>query len=208
MSAPPVLPCWIRNTRVDGYRVAHEICPDETRLYGTEDLYGNWNGRVLLLAKDWGPSCILGRRLMCGDPRPYYHGPKMKANRPFVAFAGPHAHLGLRYESALANLLRDDGRTRGTLPKRDAAIEYGIRATRFTVDHMPNLRWIVCMGNEAWECATGALGLQGDWRPHRDSGTPLDRLIAAFHPSARISRERAQVARDLMARLAEQDVAA
>jgi hypothetical protein len=35
-----------------------------------------------------------------------------------------------------------------------------------------------------------ALGLEGDWRAHRDSGEPLGPLVAAYHPSARVSRER------------------
>ncbi len=46
------------------------------------------------------------------------------------------------------------------------------------------------MGLEAWECACRALGVEGDWRTHRDSGEPLGQLVAVFHPAARVAWER------------------
>jgi hypothetical protein len=145
---------------------------------------------VLLLAKDFGPSRILRARIAAGDPRPYRHDPGMRANVRLCELASPVEHLGLLYGSALANLLRDDGRVSGALPNRDGALAYGVEVARFVVERMPALRWVVCLGLEAWECACVALGLEGDWRAHRDSGEPLGPLVAAFHPSARVSRER------------------
>ena len=58
------------------------------------------------------------------------------------------------------------------------------------LDNMPALRWMVCMGLEAWECACRALDVEGDWRAHRDSGEPLGHLVAGFHPAARVARKR------------------
>jgi hypothetical protein len=189
MPTPP-LPDWIRHAQVPGYTTAHQLCPDEPRLFGTESLYGDWAGSVLLLAKDFGPSRILRARLAAGDPRPYRHEPGMLANVRLRELAAPVEELGLLYGSALANLLRDDGRVSGALPNREQALAYGAQVARFTVERMPALRWIVCLGLEAWECSRSALGLEGDWRAHRDSGEPLGPLVAAFHPSARVSRER------------------
>jgi hypothetical protein len=64
----------------------------------------------------------------------------------------------------------------------------------------------MCLGEEAWECATRAEGLEGDWRLHRDDGEPLERLIAAFHPSARVSRVRMEGPWNLLARLVREDL--
>jgi hypothetical protein len=57
MRETPPLPPWITSAAVDGHENAHVLCPRETRLYGTESLYGDWDGAVLLpLAKDSVPS--------------------------------------------------------------------------------------------------------------------------------------------------------
>src|SRR5262245_52165604 len=106
----PPLPGWIRLAEVPGYTAAHRLCPEEARLYGTASLYGDWGGRVLLLAKDFGPSCIVRERIAAGDPRPYRHGPAVQTNVRLQQLARPLEGLGLLYGSALANLLRDDGR--------------------------------------------------------------------------------------------------
>jgi uracil-DNA glycosylase len=60
----------------------------------------------------------------------------------------------------------------------------------FVIEHMPNLERIVCLGHESWECATAAEGVSGEWQQHRDSGTRLGRLVAAYHPAARVSTAR------------------
>jgi len=189
MKVTPLLPDWITDADVPGYVSAHSLCPGETRLYGTESLYGDWSGEVLLLAKDYGPSRILHDRLSEGDPRPYRHEPKMITNRRLQRLAEPFVDLGLLYGSALANMLRDDGHVTGTLPNRREAVAYGVKVTRFVCGHMPALRRIVCLGHEAWEVASAALCLEGDWKAHRDAGEPLGPLVAAFHPAARVSLE-------------------
>jgi hypothetical protein len=45
----PQLPEWVRSYRLAGYRNIYELVPLETRLYGTESLYGDWNGDLRLL---------------------------------------------------------------------------------------------------------------------------------------------------------------
>lgn len=199
--ATPQLPDWICRARVAGYVPAHELIPGEPRLYGTESLYGDWNGRVLLLAKDFGPSRILGKRIADRDPRPYRHESKMLANVRLQQLAAPFEHLGLLYGSALANLLRDDGRVSGTLPNRTEALAYGAHVLAFVIERLPRLEWIVCLGGEAWECACSATVRAGEWRSHRDDGKSLGNLIAAFHPSARVSWERMRQPWDVLARL-------
>lgn len=202
MSATPPLPDWIRNADVPGYATAHRLCPVEPRLYGTESLYGDWGGTVLLLAKDFGPSRIVRDRIAAGEKRPYRHEPEMRTNLRLQALAEPFRDRRLLYGSALANLLRDDGDVSGPLPNRRAALAYGTRALEFTIQRMPSLRWIVCMGKEAWECARAVENVDGDWQEHRDSCTPLGRLIATFHPSARVSTTRLQAPWAALARVA------
>jgi uracil-DNA glycosylase len=73
-------------------------------------------------------------------------------------------------------------------------MSYGTRVLTFVVEHMPALERIVCLGQESWECATAALGLSGDWQQHRDSGSRLGPLVAAFHPAARVSTVRIEAA--------------
>ena len=62
------------------------------------------------------------------------------------------------------------------------------------------LRWVVCLGREAWQVACGALGVEGDWRTHRNAGEPLGPLVAAFHPEARVERERMAAPWEVLAR--------
>jgi hypothetical protein len=203
MQSTPPLPDWIRHAHVTGYVSAHDLCPDEPRLYGTEDLYGDWNGSVLLLGKDWGPSRLLFDRVILGDEQPYRHDPDLKANVRLRQLADPFRDCGLLYGSALGNLLRDDGDVSGRLPNRAEAMAYGVEVTRFTIQRMPALQRIICLGQEAWECASRAIRLEGDWQEYRDGAKPLGRLIAAFHPSARVSNERMQAAWDLLERSLE-----
>ena len=88
MPLTPQLPAWITQADVDGYVNAHQVLPGETRLYGTENLYGDWNGRVLLLAKDFAPSKALQTRLAEGDARPYRHEPGLRTNVRLELMAG------------------------------------------------------------------------------------------------------------------------
>ena len=196
MSTPP-LPPWIREARVDGYATAHALLPDETRVYGTESLYGDWGGRVLLLAKDFAPSRILHARRDRGDPRPYRHESRMGTNIRLARFAdslrtGPTAgDCGLLYGSALANLLREDGAVSGPLPSRDKAMAYGTKVLKFVLSKMPNLETIVSMGEDAWEATASCLGRTEGWAEMRDRerGLRVDGLdlLVVFHPAARKS---------------------
>ena len=185
----PPLPTWITDADVPGYVVAHRLVQGEPRLFGTESLYGSWGGSVLLLAKDFGPTRIVRDRIAAGDPRPYRHEPGMRANRQLQRLAQPVEGMGLLYGSALGNLLRDDGWVSGALPNRAAALAYGVEVIRFVLEHMPARRWVVCLGREAWKVATAALGVEGDRQAHREAAEPLGQLVAAFHPSARVTRE-------------------
>lgn len=199
MSTKPALPHWIRLASVEGYLTAHALLPDEPRLFGTESLYGDWGGRVLLLAKDFAPSKVLADRLAEGDTRPYRHEAGLRTNVRLERLAGPLVRgphpetCGLLYGSALANLLRDDGIWSGALPNRRAALAYGVRVLRFVQEQMPQLEAIVCMGREAWEVTANAFGSDTPWHEMRLS-SQFKRLgpvtvVVVPHPAARISND-------------------
>lgn len=171
----PALPSWIVEAHVRGYVTADRWLTGERRLFGSETLWGDWNGRVLVLAKDWGPSRLLRARIDAGEPQPWRHEPRMLTNRRLVrlgALAGIYAaeegldgvgvqrerECGALYGSALANLLREDGRVSGALPNRGAALEYGVEVLRFVRAHMPALEVVMCLGGEARESAEAAFG--------------------------------------------------
>lgn len=196
----PSIPEQIRGFQLDGYENVFSLISDETRLFGTESMYGDWSGHTLLLAKDFYPSSFVRDRIAAGHPRPYSHNPDAPTNQhlhrlvePLTRSADPD-RCGFLYGSALACLLRADGRKSGTLPAEDQALDFGADALRFVIENMPALKTIVCMGEQAWDCAGRVFGLRRAFRDQRDSGTavvagPLA-LIAAFHPGARVSTER------------------
>ncbi len=198
----PPLPTWIREQHVHGYTNVFSLLPAETRLFGTESLYGDWNGRALLLAKDFACSKLVHDRIQQGDSRPYRHKPKLVTNTRLRRFADPLTigsepnTCGLLYGSALACLLRDDEEMSGSLPNRKEAMAFGTRVVSFVVEHLPHLQAIVCMGREAWQCTAGALDIDESWSGARDSGQAVDAgdlaVIATYHPAARICREKAE----------------
>ncbi len=181
----PELPRWIREAQVRGYATAHRLVAGERRLFGTETLWGDWSGRVLVLAKDWGPSRLLRERVAAGEATPWRHEPRMLTNRRLMrlaALAGigcasvsserasdegrarvmsdaSERGCGALYGSALVNLLREDGRVSGSLPNRRAALQYGVEVLRFVRTHMPALEFVVCLGREAREAAEAAFGV-------------------------------------------------
>jgi len=192
VTTTPPLPSWIRTEQVRGYTNAHtRLGPTVTRLYGTETLYGDWGGTTLLLLKDFYPSRILDKRAHEADP---YRGSEgeteARTNKNLRRFLpllqrgkGP---AGFLYGSALANLLRDDGKASGPLPFWDLARDYGVRVLRdFVVPHMVNLDLIVCLGREAEEVVAVTSS---------DPAVASIRRVAVPHPAARLSYERQEAA--------------
>jgi len=198
----PIIPSWIRDYRHAAYTNVYERIPDERCLYGTEDLFGDWEGETLFLAKDWGPSCILDDRISRSDSRPFRHDPKRITNKRLVELASSLSG-GKLYGSALAGLLRNDGKQSGMLPSlNDPCLQrHLIRLLRWTFDQMSCLRMVVCLGQEGWDTAMRAAGTPehaGKYAQYRDTCQPVlftwnqrtIRAISVYHPAARVSRER------------------
>jgi len=195
----PPIPESISRFELDGYVNALTRLPGESRLFGTESLYGDWNGRCLLLAKDFACSAQLEFQI-ASWPRGYSHKDGMRANERLKQFSEPlriderATDCGLLYGSALGPLCRADGKMSGGLPNRRNALAFGAHVVEFTLAHMPSLRAIMCLGFEAWECVCAVTGVQGGWAVTRDAELARTwndiSIIAAFHPAARVSTAR------------------
>ena len=206
-STPPV-PDWIRRfTDPSGqYTNIYELVPTEARLYGTESLFHDWDGELLLMAKDFGPRTIVEDRIRNGE-RAFRHqewepscnrGKRgAKTNRNLYEHASGIA-VGKVYGSIMAGLLRNDGKISGSLPKIcDDVNTYRMQVLEFTIDHMPNLKAIACLGIDAWRGVCRTLGTRGasSLREYRVSRQPLYLtekdlhifLLAhpAFHPGGK-----------------------
>jgi hypothetical protein len=53
------IPESIRSFKHRHYTNIYELYPNERRLYGTESLFGDWDGELLLLAKDFAPARLI-----------------------------------------------------------------------------------------------------------------------------------------------------
>ncbi len=155
----PTIPIIIReHTDCSGWVNVYSIksCCDEPRLFGTESLYGAWNGSLLLLAKefycqDWVENPDTARL-----SRPYSHNPVAPTNTKIVKHI---ERLGLQektlYGSAAANLLRPGNNKRGgDLPK--SVVKYGSYVLRWVVSEMANVRVIATLGGDAEKVCLGA----------------------------------------------------
>src|SRR6185312_12826283 len=85
----PAVPEKIKNIRLDGYRNIFEYesnpfpDPNHPNLWGTETLFGDWDGRLLIVLKDFSSTETLKNR---PDGRPLYsHAPKILTNRNLIS---------------------------------------------------------------------------------------------------------------------------
>jgi hypothetical protein len=119
---PPV-PSWIRvYPPAGGWTNVFALVPSNEHLYGTETLFGDWDGRTLLLGKDGAPTPVIRALRDRGESRPWRHaqrerndpgGYRTNERLASIATSLPGGKL---YGSATANLLYDDPRWSRSLP--------------------------------------------------------------------------------------------
>lgn len=193
MSAHPIIPDWIKRYRHPQYTQLWELIPDETRLYGTESMYGDWDGKLLILLQDFSTASEIRRRIAAGDPRPYRHDPMIRTNKilarlaePFVKSRDPRS-CGILYGSAFAGLLKQGESLSSPLRYRHEFIPYLTSVLKWAISQMPGVRAIACCGSVAWEVATTALDCErSGWREQLDKCQPVVggrlKLYALRHP--------------------------
>ena len=209
MSTPDI-PRKFREFHAEGWVNVFELLPDCQRLYGTESLFGNWNGRVLLLAKDGAPACAIKKLNIEGASWQdvWRHASRergdqkgVRTNERLEIFAKRFEGDAL-YGSAAAHMLRDDDTWSRALPDMHSGPlhEHLKDVLSWVVGHMPNLQLIVCLGGDAWRLCYSTFGIQErlSYKEARDSGILASferdgeeiRVAAMFHPGARVSIER------------------
>lgn len=161
------IPEWIRTLKAEGYVNIFEICQPDT-IYGTEQLCGDWNGELLIVAKDFAPAeevlklaaqnlpAQLIYRHNDGDGR-FKTG--LRTNRRLMKLLfGANAGVdgvaadtcGVLYASA--SFLLKQGATSADLldwTPGSATRQASRDVLEHTIASMPNLRAIVCLGGDA-----------------------------------------------------------
>lgn len=168
------IPDWIKSFSHPGYINVFSIpeLANESKLYCTETLLGDWSGETLILAKDAAPAHVILDRIKSGEPDPWRHGVRGRDPMGFqtnerVKELADLIKGGKLYGSALAHLLKEDERTSSSLsdfhtgPLR----EHLECVLGLVVKTMPKLRAVICLGNEAHDlvssiAAGAAAGLQ------------------------------------------------
>jgi len=157
----PPIPDWIASLAHPLYRNIFSFGLGNRNLWGTETLLGDWNGRYLLVAKDFYPASYIKEAVTRGVADPYRHSPSAPTNRNLLKTLKHFGQLpavpdscgcGFLYISACF-LLRNDDKVRGPLPDAEAVLRLSAPVVQFTIDHMPNLKTVVLMGGEARDAA-------------------------------------------------------
>lgn len=159
----PAIPDFIKAIRHDGYKNIFEfddgVFPksQEKNLWGTETLCGDWDGKLLIILKDFAPTGHFEDR---HDVRPRYsHTIDSQTNGNLVNFLSNANHAldksgikntscGILYISACF-LLKCGNRLRTKISA--SALEKSWPVIKFTIANMPNLKDIALCGTHAFK---------------------------------------------------------
>jgi predicted secreted protein len=211
----PTIPDWIKNFRHQGFTNVFELegMDGLERLYATETLYGDWDGKVLLLAKDAAPAHVIRNLCAAEGNSGWRHAQRdlgdekgWRTNERLSMLVAQNLP-GIRslYGSAAAHMMSDNPSWSRALP----ALHHGplqthlMQTLRWVLDEMRNCSAIACLGGDAWRMACNAFGAGKEAKSYtrfRDSETVLeiqhhDRSIGLtchYHPSARVSNANRQ----------------
>lgn len=169
--------------------------------------FNDWNGRILLLAKDGCPTRVIREGFENGESQPWRYGQKelgdeggWRTNNRLYRFASvlPGGKL---YGSATANMLYDDPGWSRSLPDvfSGPLHDFLKRVLSWVLESMPRIEWVACLRNEACFVTCMTLGkpvAAWQFKQHRDSFEPVvgtlgEKVVAAFplhHPS-RVSND-------------------
>lgn len=167
----PVIPDWIRNLRAEGYTSIFEFNLGNRNLYGTEALLGDWDGCVLVVAKDFAPVEEVKALIDQGvDPQLIYrhndgdgrYRTGLRTNQRLLRFmygpdgdqmlgGGFNTTCGACYVNACFFLKNgaDPSSNLNAWRPRSGVFEKSAEVFRFVVDNMPNLRAVACLGNDS-----------------------------------------------------------
>lgn len=161
----PPIPARFRRICSPGYVNIFEFGLGNKNLWGTETMFGDWNGEYLLVAKDFYPASYIRLLQAAGEKYPYRHHPGIPTNTKLMNILHRDFNtLGINalgdYDNRSCNflyisacfLLHDDGVISGVLPDGGhAAMEASGPVVLWTMskENMPNLETIIAMGDDA-----------------------------------------------------------
>ncbi|WP_443749346.1 hypothetical protein [Asticcacaulis solisilvae] len=162
------VPSWIKALRAPGYKNIFELGIDPPTIFGTEHLFGDWNGDLLLLAQDFAPAEEVRALVQRGLPaeKVYRHNDGdgrfktgYRTNSRLVKFLGYDKSAlsghrattsGILYGSACFFL--KEGETSDALKgfsKGRPAFDGSAAVLKYVVSNMKNLKTVVCLGGTA-----------------------------------------------------------
>lgn len=204
------VPGFARSFRYPGWVNAFDLIPDAKQLYATETLFGSWHGRVLLLAKDAAPASVISDLVKREGALAWRHAQRQqgdtggwRSNEKLERFVKTHLQQNdCLYGSAAAHMLCErPGWSRSLADMHTGDLgAHLVETLRWTVSQMPNLKYIGCLGNDAWRLTVRALGASefcNAGRRYRDDAQVLScqygarsfAVISLYHPAARVSDE-------------------
>jgi hypothetical protein len=200
------IPDWIRRFSCPGWTNVHKLVPN-AHLYPVaqrpdwKSQFNDWNGEILLLAKDGCPPNVIRERIERDESQPWRYGlPPEKgsiSNGRLYGFAS-RIPGGKLYGSAAANMLfNEPGMSRKLEGFKSVELQKFLQRVLCWVLHqMPSVKWVACLGKESWFLTCSTLGdylAANQFKAYRDSYRPIsgfvdEKKITAFplyHPAAR-----------------------
>jgi hypothetical protein len=213
MLTPPPVPEWVRQFSYPGWTNVFQLVPNNESLY-PEALrpdwklqFNDWNGRVLLLAKDGCPTRVIEESRDKGELQPWRYSQQelgdeggWRTNNRLYRFASS-VPGGKLYGSAAANMLYDNPGWSRALPSFFVGPLHDFLkcVLVWVLESMPQVEWVACLGEEAWFLTCSTIGnptAARKFKHYRDSfqpvvGTVGKKIVSAFpfhHPS-RVSND-------------------
>jgi len=208
------VPKEIREFSYPGCTNVFRLVPTNENLYPValraewKNQFNDWNGRILLLAKDVCPTRVISDSVEREDAQPWRYsqrelgdegGWRTNERLYYLASMIPGGKL---YGSSTANMLYDDPGWSRSLPgfKKGPLHEFLKHVLSWAFECMPQMEAVACLGAEAWFLTCMTTGNQAAARgvkEYRDAHKPVTaalgkrKIIAfpLFHPAARVSND-------------------
>jgi hypothetical protein len=170
----PSIPDWIKQLRVPGNKNIFELYEDlnlmePKRLFGTETLYGDWNGKILIVAQDFSNAQYIRNLAWDGDEDPYHHDENNETNINLshliesFGVTKPTSRkkatsCGILYVSA-SYFLKETDAISSNIPSFSKVRDKSEPVFRYVLNNMPNLKYIVLAGGTAFYWVTKWLNI-------------------------------------------------
>jgi|ERR1051326_211728 hypothetical protein len=200
------IPDWIRRFSCPGWTNVLQLVPN-AHLYPVakrpdwKSQFNDWNGEILLLAKDGCPPNVVRERIESGESQPWRYGlPPEKGSMSNGRLYGFASRIpgGKLYGSAAANMLfNKPGMSRKLAGFKSGVLQNFLqRVLCWALHQMPCVKWVACLGQESWFLTCNTLGdylAANQFQVYRHSYRSVSGLVdkkkitafPLYHPGAR-----------------------